>query len=92
MNTRIERLTDALQALQPNHLQITDDSARHAGHAAMNGVKGEETHLVVEIVSPQFEGKSRIERHRMVQKLCAEEFETGLHALQIKANDSLEEA
>lgn len=84
MNTRIERLTEALQKLTPTSLKITDDSARHAGHAAMNGVEGEETHLVVHISSAQFEGKSRIDCHRMVQSLCQEEFGKGLHALQIK--------
>ena len=85
MSTRIERLTQALQVLEPTSLTIMDDSARHAGHAAMKGIKGEETHLIVDIVSPQFTGKSRIEQHRMVQVLCQNEMKTGLHALQIKA-------
>ncbi|MDG1286490.1 MAG: BolA family transcriptional regulator [Rickettsiales bacterium] len=85
MSTRIERLTESLQALAPAHLNIKDDSARHAGHAAMNGVEGEETHLVIEITSAQFAGKSRIECHRMVQKICSPEMDSGLHALQIKA-------
>ncbi len=85
MSTRIERLTENLQQLAPTHLHIKDDSARHAGHAAMNGVEGEETHLVVTITSTQFEGKSRVEQHRMVQALCQSEMTKGLHALQIKA-------
>ncbi len=88
MNTRIERLTKSLQALQPTELHIKDDSARHAGHAAMNGVEGEETHLVITITSAQFAGKSRVECHRMVQSLCQSEFGKGLHALQIKAKES----
>ena len=86
MTTRIERLTQSLQQLEPTHLHIKDDSARHAGHAAMNGVEGEETHLVVTISSAQFEGKSRLEQHRMVQALCQSEMAKGLHALQIKAS------
>ena len=86
MNTRIERLTQALQALEPTKLNIKDDSARHAGHAAMKGITGNETHLIVEISSPKFVQKSRIEQHRMVQALCQSEMETGLHALQIKAS------
>lgn len=85
MNTRIERLTEALQALAPTHLQITDNSQQHAGHAPMKGITGGETHLHIHIVSPQFSGKSRLECHRMVQALCQDEMARGLHALQIKA-------
>jgi len=81
--TRIDRMTQSLAALQPSGLTITDDSARHAGHAAMKGITGDHTHLQVEIASPQFEGKSRVQCHRMVQKLCQPEFAQGLHALQI---------
>lgn len=88
MITRIERLTESLQQLEPTHLNIKDDSARHAGHAAMNGVEGEETHLIVEIHSLKFAGKSRIEQHRMVQALCKAEMKSGLHALQIKSKAS----
>lgn len=85
MSTRIERLTDALQVLKPTHLEILDDSARHASHVAMKGIEGKETHLKIEITSPQFAEKSRIECHRLVQKICQPEMENGLHALQIKA-------
>ena len=80
---RIYRITEALSALNPISLTIQDDSHLHAGHAAMKGIKGKETHLHVTIQSAAFEGKSRIEQHRMVQELCQPEFETGLHALQI---------
>ena len=84
MDTRIERLTQALQALEPTNLNIKDDSARHASHAAMKGITGSETHLIVEISSAKFINKSRVEQHRMVQALCQSEMATGLHALQIK--------
>lgn len=87
MTTRTERLKTLLQPLQPIRLEIIDDSARHAGHAAVHGVEGGETHFRIEIASPAFAGKSRLERHRMVQELVKVEFDTGLHALQIRASD-----
>ncbi len=68
-------------ALAPSELKIEDDSAKHAGHSGAR--PGGETHYNVHIVSPAFVGKSRIERHRMVNALLAAEFASGLHALAI---------
>lgn len=85
MTTRAERITSLLQPLEPTELEIIDDSAKHAGHAAMKGLDAGETHYQVHITSAAFAGKSRIEQHRMVQALVKPEFDTGLHALQIKA-------
>ena len=56
---------------------------RHAGHAGAR--PGGETHYRLHIVVRAFVGKSRIERHRMVNALLAAEFATGLHALAIAA-------
>jgi BolA protein len=36
-------------------------------------------------VSPAFAGKSRVERHRMINEAVAEAFQRGLHALAISA-------
>jgi BolA protein len=66
-------------ALQPALLIITDDSAKHAGHAGAR--EGGESHFTVEIVSSAFEGKSRVARQRMVYDLLREEIAQGLHAL-----------
>ncbi len=84
MNNRSQRIRNALQVLQPVTLEIHDDSHKHAGHnpAAANGG---ETHFRLVIVSAQFSNKSRVQRHRMVQDLLKAEFDSGLHALQIKA-------
>lgn len=69
------------QGLSPTRLAVTDDSARHAGHG---GHRPEgETHFSIEIVSPAFAGKSRIERHRLVNALLAEELAGPVHALQL---------
>lgn len=76
-HTRIHaRLT---AALAPVTLEITDDSARHAGHS---GARPEgETHFSVRIVSARFAGLSRVARHRMVYDLLADELRERVHAL-----------
>jgi BolA protein len=79
--SRAQRIRDALAALAPTELSVVDDSARHAGHA---GASAEgETHFNVTIVSPVFEGRTRIERQRMVYALVDAELRSGLHALQL---------
>ena len=49
------------------------------------GAKGGETHFRLDIVSEAFEGKSRVERHRLVNEALGEAFARGLHALAIRA-------
>ena len=68
-------------AFAPEGLKIENESALHQGHAHA----GEDTHFRVSIVSLAFEGKSRVERHRMVNEALAIELEGGLHALAIRA-------
>ncbi len=71
------------QVFEPETLQVTDDSARHAGHA---GASAEgETHFNINIMSKAFTGLSRLERQRAINKALAKEFDRGLHALSIKA-------
>jgi BolA family transcriptional regulator, general stress-responsive regulator len=76
------KLTDAFA---PQRLEVIDDSARHAGHAGHR--EGGETHFNVHIVSLAFKGKSRIERHRMIHAVLAEELAGTVHALAIDAKD-----
>lgn len=76
-----ERIRERLQDLAPLRLEIADDSHRHAGHAGARA--GGETHFRLEIVSPAFAGKSRVERHRMVYALLAAELGNPIHALQL---------
>jgi BolA protein len=69
-------------AFQPVRLAIVDESHRHAGHA---GARPEgETHFTVEIVSPVFSGKSRVERQRLVYAVLAEELRQRVHALALR--------
>ncbi|MEO0881624.1 MAG: BolA family protein [Pseudomonadota bacterium] len=85
MTRRETRIRDLLtKAFAPDLLEVIDDSARHAGHA---GARPEgETHFNVRIIAAAFEGMSRVEKQRAVNTALSEEFETGLHALSIKAD------
>ena len=74
----------------PVSLEIIDESHKHAGHAHATERPGRagaagETHFKVKVVSPAFEGKSRIERHRAINALLAAELGAGVHALSIDA-------
>ncbi|KAL7753146.1 BolA domain UV induced protein Uvi31 [Sorochytrium milnesiophthora] len=71
------------QAFKPSELEVHNDSWKHAGHAAMKGVQGNETHFRVRIVSGEFQGKGLLERHRMVYGVLGQELRQGLHALQL---------
>ncbi|EKX36286.1 hypothetical protein GUITHDRAFT_79024, partial [Guillardia theta CCMP2712] len=71
--------------LQPTHIELVDDSAKHAGHEAMKGSTAKETHFRLKVVSSKFEGLSLVKRHQMVYALLNEQFQQGLHALNIVA-------
>ena len=71
------------EAFAPESLDVIDESHLHAGHAGHR--PGGETHFRVYIVSPAFEGKSRIDRHRMINQVLADELAAGVHALALKA-------
>ena len=74
-----EKLT---KNLNPRHLEVVDDSHRHAGHA---GSRPEgESHFSVTVVSEVFKGKSRVERQRMVYGALSEEMSGQIHALALK--------
>ena len=79
-----DNITNKLsEAFAPESLDVTDKSHLHEGHAGHR--PGGETHFRVYIVSPAFEGKSRIERHRMINAALAAELAATVHALAIKA-------
>lgn len=68
----------------PTSLSVEDESHLHAGHAGSR--PGGETHFRIDVVSDAFVGKSRIDRHRMVNDALSEAFgRHGLHALAIRA-------
>ena len=77
-------------AFSPQRLSVINESHLHAGHhhvedghvAEFDGTG--ETHFRIRIVAPAFAGMSRVERHRAVNTLMAEELKAGLHALAIE--------
>lgn len=76
------------EALAPQSLDVVDESHRHAGHVhRMTGPghagPGGETHFCVTVVSASFAGQSRVQRHRLVNDLLAEELAGPVHALQL---------
>lgn len=75
-------------ALSPARLEIEDDSGRHAGHhheGGMDAREGGESHFNLLVVADAFEGRSRLERQRTVNRLLAEELAGPVHALSIRA-------
>jgi BolA protein len=78
------RITNKLrEAFTPESLDVIDESHLHEGHAGHR--PGGETHFRLYIVSAAFKGKSRIERHRMINGVLATELAGSVHALAIKA-------
>jgi BolA protein len=74
------------EGLAPISLEVIDESRHHAGHGHAGDKRhGNESHFRVEVVSAAFEGKSRVERHRLVNALLAQEIAEGVHALAIGA-------
>jgi BolA family transcriptional regulator, general stress-responsive regulator len=71
------------EAFAPQSLNVLDESHQHEGHAGHR--PGGQTHYRIYIVSEVFKGKTRIERHRMINQSLAAELEGGVHALAIHA-------
>ena len=76
-----EKLT---AAFTPASLRVEDESHQHEGHTGHR--PGGQTHFRVHIVADAFRGKSRIDRHRMINRTLARELAEGVHALAIHAS------
>ena len=83
-----DALTERLQKrLNPNLLEVIDESAAHAGHVGAND-SGFGTHFRVRIGGAQFQGISRVARHRLVYDALQDFIDQGLHALAIEVIDN----
>jgi BolA protein len=80
--TRLERISQRLQALEPTRLDLEDDSHQHAGHAGASDGRG---HFSVLIVSKRFAGLRQVQRHRLVYEVVGDLMATDIHALSIHA-------
>ena len=80
-----EEIEKAIQTtLSPKHFSLEDQSAAHAGHAGQRESGG--GHYAVTVVSEEFSGKSRIERHRAVYAAVDTLISSGkIHAISIQA-------
>ncbi len=75
-----EKLT---KTFAPDSLEVVDESHLHEGHSGQR--PGGESHFRVYIVANAFKGKSRIERHRMINETLIGELKGSVHALAIRA-------
>ena len=84
MPSLADRMAQRLrETLQPDRLDVIDESWQHAGHAGANGT-GFGTHFRVRIASPLFEGRSRVARHRLVYDALQDFIDGGVHALAVE--------
>lgn len=72
-----------LEILEPEAVEVVNDSARHAGHAS--SPNSGQSHFSLYIKSARFEGLSRVQRQRLVLDSIGDLFAQGLHALSIRA-------
>lgn len=73
-----EKLT---RHFKPHHLEVIDESHKHLGHV---GARPEgETHFKVSLTSEQFSGLSRVECHRLINDVLADELAGPVHALSL---------
>ncbi len=83
MSVEMRMREKLVQALSPTRLDIVNESHLHAGHRNSPGTG--ESHFRVLVVSPAFHGKSRLQRHRLVNETLAAELKGSVHALAIQA-------
>jgi BolA family transcriptional regulator, general stress-responsive regulator len=76
-------LEDKLRAaFSPLALSVIDESHQHAGHSGAHALG--ESHFRVKIMAEAFKGQSRVNQHRMVNSVLAEELKTRVHALALE--------
>ena len=77
-DTIAQKLKDALS---PQRIEVEDVSHHHAGHAGWR--EGGGTHFTVTIKAASFAGKSRVQQHRLVNSILADELAGDIHALEL---------
>jgi stress-induced morphogen len=86
------RIGDKLRARfgESARIAVVDESHQHRGHAAMKGLNPSETHFHVSVVSDVLASLSKLERHRLVHALLADELRDGVHALRLDLRSAIE--
>jgi len=78
----VKNMEERLATLQPESLEIVDESERHIGH---EGARGGGGHYQLLIVSPRFSGMQILQRHRLIYQALGPMMRTEIHALAIRA-------
>jgi BolA protein len=81
-STTVSTIEERLAALNPELIELYDESGEHVGHAGAAAGGG---HYQLIVVSRQFEGQSRVARHRLVYQVLGDMMQTQIHALAITA-------
>ena len=80
---RITAIRDRIEGALPScAVEVRDDSHHHIGHAGARDGRG---HFHVRVVSPAFDGKAALARHRAVYAALGDLMTTDIHALSIDA-------
>jgi BolA family transcriptional regulator, general stress-responsive regulator len=82
LSDTISQMKQRLAQLQPESVDILDDSAKHAGHAGAASGGG---HYQLTIVSNAFAGKPQVARHRLIYQALGDMMQRQIHALSIAA-------
>ncbi len=70
------------EKLNPELLEVHDESRHHAGHS---GSRPEgETHFYVRIKASSLSGLNRVQQHRKIYEILDEELKNTVHALRIE--------
>ncbi len=78
---RIERIKNLIKkSINPEYLEVIDDSEKHAGHPGAQSGLG---HFTVRVSSNELKGKSRIQQHRDIYRALGDMMTTDIHALTI---------
>ena len=79
---RKNRIIEKLKTLNPDFLEVIDQTTAHSGHAEILP-DSEETHCYINISSKNLSKFKLIEQHRIINNLLKQEFDKGLHAISI---------
>lgn len=82
MTSTIDQMRERFSVLEPHVIDITDESALHAGHAGARSGGG---HYRMTIISPRFAGMATMARHRLVYDALGSLMRHEIHALSITA-------
>lgn len=82
MKDTLDEIQARLAGLEPEHIDIEDESAAHAGHAGAASGGG---HYRLLIVSKHFAGLGAVARHRLIYQHLGDLMTGRIHALSIRA-------